>query len=217
MAEAFFNKYASGAVARSAGSNPARSIDPKTVDVMKEKGIDLTDKGTTALRSISPPDFDFVVTMGCGDACPVTPKDKTITWDIENPRGKPLREYRRIRDVIESKVVNLIAEIDGVQNAGEKTKTVRLLKALGDETRIKIVQLLLDGEKCACRLVPAAGKAQPTVSRHLKILEEAGVLESRRVGVNIWYKIKSGEARKILKMLGIGKLQIKEPRHTACL
>ncbi len=84
----------------------------------------------------------------------------------------------------------------------EKAKQqVKLLKALGDETRLDIVRCLLDGEKCACKVVPAAGKAQPTVSRHLKILEEAGVLESRRVGVNIWYKIKSNEARKILNVL----------------
>lgn len=82
----------------------------------------------------------------------------------------------------------------------EKIK-VKLLKALGDETRLDIVRCLLDGEKCACKVVPAAGKAQPTVSRHLKTLEEAGVLESRRVGVNIWYKIKSDEARKILNVL----------------
>ncbi len=98
----------------------------------------------------------------------------------------------------------------------EKTKQVRLLKALGDETRLNIVRCLLDdGEKCACRLVRASGKAQPTVSRHLKILEEAGVLESRRVGVNIWYKIKSSEAKRILRVLGIRKAGVKEP-HTAC-
>lgn len=97
----------------------------------------------------------------------------------------------------------------------EKTKTVKLLKALGDETRLNIVRCLLDGEKCACKLVPAAGKSQPTVSRHLKILEEAGVLESRRVGVNIWYGIKSSEARKILKMLGVRKAGVKVPQ-TAC-
>jgi DNA-binding transcriptional ArsR family regulator len=86
---------------------------------------------------------------------------------------------------------------------------IKLLKALGDETRIKIVQCLLDGELCACTLVPAVGKAQPTVSQHLKILEEAGVLESRRVGINIWYKIRSENARKILTILKIPKIKVK--------
>ncbi len=98
----------------------------------------------------------------------------------------------------------------------EKAKQpVKLLKALGDETRLNIVRCLLDGEKCACKLVPAAGKSQPSVSRHLKILEEGGVLESRRVGVNIWYKIKSDEAKQILKVLGLRKAGVKGPQ-TAC-
>lgn len=88
-------------------------------------------------------------------------------------------------------------------------KEIKLLKALGDETRMKILQCLLDGEKCACAVVPSIGKAQPTVSQHLKILEEAGVLESRRDGVNIWYKLKSKEAGQIMKILGIQKIKIR--------
>ncbi|MCL6089095.1 MAG: metalloregulator ArsR/SmtB family transcription factor [Candidatus Marsarchaeota archaeon] len=88
-------------------------------------------------------------------------------------------------------------------------KNAALLKALGDETRLRIVRCLLGGETCACSLVPAAGKAQPTVSRHLRILEQAGVLESRRKGVNIWYRIKSAETRKILRILGAGKSRIR--------
>jgi ArsR family transcriptional regulator len=85
---------------------------------------------------------------------------------------------------------------------------IKFLKALADETRMRIVQCLLDGERCACKLVPAVGKAQPTVSQHLRILEEAGVLESRRVGVNIWYRIRSDQAVQILKILDIPKIEI---------
>jgi DNA-binding transcriptional ArsR family regulator len=83
---------------------------------------------------------------------------------------------------------------------------IKLLKALGDDTRLKIVQYLLNGEQCACTIVPYIGKAQPTVSQHLKILEEAGVLEVRRQGVNLLYKIKSKETVKILKILDIKKM-----------
>ena len=72
---------------------------------------------------------------------------------------------------------------------------------------MKIVRCLLDGERCACAIVPVIGKAQPTVSQHLKILEEAGVLESRRNGVNIWYKIRSDKAIEILKILNIQKIE----------
>jgi len=85
---------------------------------------------------------------------------------------------------------------------------IKLLKALADETRIKIIQCLMEGERCACAIVPAVGKAQPTVSQHLKILEEAGVLESRRKGVNIWYKIKSEKVSPIMKILDIRKIEI---------
>lgn len=117
MAEAFFNKYAKSATARSAGSNPAKSIDPKTVEVMKEKGVDVANKGTTDSHSISFRDFDFIVTMGCGDACPVTPGERTIVaWDIENPKGKPIQKYREVRDVIEAKVIDLLKEVGGGQN-----------------------------------------------------------------------------------------------------
>ncbi len=84
---------------------------------------------------------------------------------------------------------------------------IKLLKALADETRIKIIQCLLDGEKCACSIVPNINKAQPTVSQHLKILEEAGVLESRRDGTNIWYKINSEETNQIMKILNIKKIK----------
>jgi len=86
---------------------------------------------------------------------------------------------------------------------------VKILKALADETRIRIIQCLLDGEKCACSVVPNVNKAQPTVSQHLKILEEAGIVESRRVGTNIWYKIKSKKARQIMEILNIKKMKDK--------
>ncbi len=85
---------------------------------------------------------------------------------------------------------------------------LKLLKALADETRIKIVQCLMGGERCACAIVPAVGKAQPTVSQHLKILEEAGILESRKKGVNIWYKIRSDQAIQIMKILKIQKIEV---------
>jgi len=88
---------------------------------------------------------------------------------------------------------------------------VKLLKALGDEVRMKIVHHLLAGEKCACSVVPFVGKSQPTVSRHLKILVEAGVLESRRDGTNIWYRLHSNEAVQIMRILGFRKVKRKDP------
>lgn len=80
---------------------------------------------------------------------------------------------------------------------------VKILKALADETRLKIVLHLADGEQCACALVPKVGKAQPTVSQHLKILSEAGVLSQRREGKNILYGIKDRRVLKLIKILGV--------------
>lgn len=88
-------------------------------------------------------------------------------------------------------------------------ENAKLLKALGDVTRLRIIQHLLDGRKCACSVVPFAGKAQPTVSRHLKVLVESGVLETKRKGVNIWYRIRSKKTTRIMKILGISKLKNK--------
>jgi ArsR family transcriptional regulator len=85
-------------------------------------------------------------------------------------------------------------------------RNVKLLKAMADDTRIRILRCLMNGEQCACAIVPCVGKAQPTVSQHLKVLEEAGIIESRRDGINIWYKIRSDEAIAIMDILGIEKI-----------
>ena len=79
----------------------------------------------------------------------------------------------------------------------------RFLKILGDETKLKMVRKLLSGEVCACKLVPIAGRAQSTVSLHLTDLENAGILESRREGRNIYYRIKDLRVYDLCKMLGI--------------
>jgi len=78
---------------------------------------------------------------------------------------------------------------------------VRILKALADETRLNLVLQLAKGEQCACTLVPKVGRAQPTVSQHLKILSEAGVLSQRREGRNILYSIKDRRVLKLIKCL----------------
>ena len=87
---------------------------------------------------------------------------------------------------------------------------IKFLKALADDTRIRILRCLLNGEQCACSIVPCIGKAQPTVSRRLRILEEAGVIESRRDGINMWYKIKSRKAIDILNIMGITRIDYEQ-------
>jgi len=76
----------------------------------------------------------------------------------------------------------------------------RVLKVLGDPNRIKIIELLRDGEHCQCDIIPFIGQSQPTVSRHLRMLEENGVLVSRKDGVKVIYRISDSSVLKIVDL-----------------
>ena len=85
---------------------------------------------------------------------------------------------------------------------------IELLKALADDTRFKIVEYLLEGEKCVCEIFPYVNRTQSTVSIHLNNLEKIGILESRRDGKKIFYKIKDYRVCDIFKALGNNKGKI---------
>ncbi|MGB9591101.1 MAG: ArsR/SmtB family transcription factor [Candidatus Micrarchaeia archaeon] len=87
----------------------------------------------------------------------------------------------------------------------EKKKAVMILKALADETRLSIVELLLDGEKCVCEIYPKVKRKQSTVSIQLGKLENAGILESKRVGKKVFYKIADYQVCDVFKALGYAK------------
>jgi ArsR family transcriptional regulator, arsenate/arsenite/antimonite-responsive transcriptional repressor len=93
---------------------------------------------------------------------------------------------------------------------------VKLLKAMADDTRIRILQYLMNGEQCACTIVPFIGKAQPTVSQHLKILVEAGILDVRRDGTWMKYKIRDDRAVQIMKILKIKRMKIDGHEAITC-
>lgn len=93
---------------------------------------------------------------------------------------------------------------------------IKMLKAMGDDTRVKILQYLLNGEKCACTIVPFIGKAQPTVSQHLKILVEAGILDVRRDGTKMLYKIKDDRAVRIMEILDIPRMEVDDALLGEC-
>ncbi len=103
MAEALFTGSAGpGHEARSAGSDPANEVHPEVVDAMQELGIELGDRIPRRLEQADAEWADVVVTMGCGDACPVIPGKRYVDWELEDPGGKPPDEVRRIRDRIRS-------------------------------------------------------------------------------------------------------------------
>ena len=83
----------------------------------------------------------------------------------------------------------------------DKVNEVKIFKALADETRLKIVDFLKDGEKCVCEIIPMTGKSQPGISQHLRILSEAGILKSRKEGTSIYYKIRDKRIMEIINIL----------------
>ena len=107
MAEAFAKQ--AGLEARSAGSRPAAELDPVVVEAMRELGIDL---GGRVPRGITQEDVewaDVVVTMGCGDACPVLPGKRYVDWELRDPAGLPIEDVRVIRDDIRRRIAGLEA------------------------------------------------------------------------------------------------------------
>ena len=95
----------------SAGSAPGAAINPVAVEVMAEEGIDISGAVPTLLTSDSVRESDVVITMGCGDACPVFPGKRYEDWVLDDPAGQGIEDVRRIRDDIRGRVVALIDEL----------------------------------------------------------------------------------------------------------
>lgn len=114
MAAAFLQHLGAGrVVAESAGSRPADALNPAVIDVMRERGIDLPASGARpkSLQEVDVREADVVVTMGCGDQCPVYPGKRYLDWDLPDPAGRPVEEVREIRDEIERRVRALLEQL----------------------------------------------------------------------------------------------------------
>jgi arsenate reductase len=111
MAEGFAKALGQGEIeVYSAGSRPSFQVDPLAIEVMKEKGIDLSARRPKGLNDLPPIEMDYLITMGCEEACPSIPAKKVIDWEIPDPKGKLLDVFRNIRDMIEEKVRTLLKE-----------------------------------------------------------------------------------------------------------
>ena len=97
---------------RSAGSEPRETINPVAVEAMAELGIDLGARQPKLLTTDAVREADVVITMGCGDACPIYPGREYLDWDIPDPVGQPLNAVREIRDDIEARVRDFLNRID---------------------------------------------------------------------------------------------------------
>ena len=96
---------------RSAGSDPGDQVNPAVVAAMTEMGLDLSHEFPKPLTDEFVQAADVVITMGCGDACPIYPGKRYLDWDLEDPAGKPLAEVRPIRDEIDRRVQALLSEL----------------------------------------------------------------------------------------------------------
>ncbi len=113
MSEALFQRTAGGHhEARSAGTSPADRIHPAVIAVMREMDIDLSNRKPRMLTTELAQWADVVITMGCGDACPVIPGKLYIDWDLQDPKDLPFEQVRAIRDDISIRVNELIDSMD---------------------------------------------------------------------------------------------------------
>lgn len=112
MAAGFLDHLTAGAIeVRSAGSAPADKVNPAAVEAMAEVGIDISHQNPKILTVESVEASDVVITMGCGDACPIFPGKKYLDWTLDDPAGKGIEAVRPIRDEIRKRVEALIAEL----------------------------------------------------------------------------------------------------------
>ncbi|MFJ2676313.1 arsenate reductase ArsC [Streptomyces sp. NPDC087525] len=112
MAAAFLTHLAGDRVeVRSAGSAPAGSVNPAAVEAMREQGVDISAEIPKVLTSEAVQASDVVITMGCGDTCPVFPGKRYLDWQLDDPAGRGVDAVRPIRDEIEQRVRRLISEL----------------------------------------------------------------------------------------------------------
>ena len=102
MAQALYERL--GGEARSAGSHPEHDLHPEVIEVMRELGVDLSDRRPRRIEQDDVEWADVVVTMGCGDACPVLPGKRYLDWNLPDPAGRPVEEVRALRDDIQRRV-----------------------------------------------------------------------------------------------------------------
>jgi len=112
MAAAFLTTLAKGEIeVRSAGSQPAESVNPAAVEAMAELGIDMSAEIPKVLTADAVKESDVVITMGCGDTCPIFPGKRYEDWELEDPAGQGVDAVRPIRDDIRARIEDLIASL----------------------------------------------------------------------------------------------------------
>lgn len=112
MAAAYLSHFAGDRIeVRSAGSEPTEAVNPVAIEAMAEEGIDMSTKTPTVLTTEAVKESDVVITMGCGDACPIFPGKRYEDWKLDDPASQGIDVVRSIRDDIRSRITTLITEL----------------------------------------------------------------------------------------------------------
>lgn len=111
MAEAFCRELGRDVECASAGSSPAAQVDPSAVAAMKEVGVDISSARPKGFKDLPDLKYGYLVTMGCEVVCPFLPGAREVKWDIPDPHGKPLDEFRRVRDIIKTEALKLLTDL----------------------------------------------------------------------------------------------------------
>ena len=112
MAEGFARVFGVGIIeVYSAGSKPSGKINPLAIEVMAEVGIDISKNISKGFSELAVNNFDYVITLGCQDVCPIIPARKHIDWQIDDPKGKDIVFFRKVRDDVSYRVRELIKSV----------------------------------------------------------------------------------------------------------
>ncbi|MBI2363256.1 MAG: arsenate reductase ArsC [Elusimicrobia bacterium] len=112
MAEGFARHFGGERVeAFSAGSRPSGKVNPTAVAVLREHGIDISKQASKAIADLPATGWDYVVTMGCGDACPFVPAKARLDWQIPDPKNLPLDGFRKVADLVAAEVRRLLEDV----------------------------------------------------------------------------------------------------------
>ena len=201
IAEAMARRFADDVMrAHSAGTHPAKNVNPDAARLLaSEYGFDAASLEPKSLTRL--PDVDILITMGCGVECPSLPAMYREDWGLEDPTGKGDQAFLQTMRVIRQQVIGLRARI--IAGEFDRERLASNLKTLGDVNRLRILELLWDGqERCACRLLENLEISQPTLSHHMVALRDAGLIRARRDGRWMHYRLDHDVLDAIAALLG---------------
>lgn len=202
MAAALLEHAAEGrVVVRSAGTAPAEHVHDEVVDALAEVGVDSAGAFPKPLAPEALEAADVVVTMGCGDACPVLPGRRHLDWDLPDPAKASAETVRGIRDDIAGRVQLLLHELLARPERSDGHLDDGVLRLLGDPLRARLVELLSTEALCTSHLVQMTGAKQTNVSNHLKLLREAGLVLTEPCGRYTYNVLRPEPLRRLSEQL----------------